>query len=976
MDDRSHGASRSRLFIRLGAPAQGTESAHFCSSGPLLSQSAQPVGELIRHRARRCNRIHTHNAARLRTAAFVLFALVCALALLPTRAFAASNKVVRVAYPISEGYETGGEGEPKEGWGYEYLQELSYHTGWTYEYVYGDFGELVDKLAAGEVDLMGNLSYTDERAESIAYSANPQGSEKYYICGRADDEVLATADPKTLMGKKVGVVAGVYQATLAQEWIDDEAPGAELVEFGTNRELIDALERGTVDAVVNTDTSSLATSIPIYYIGSSDYYLAVAQGKTKLLSELNKAMAQITATNPHYNEEVRSGTASAGAVSLSLTAAEQKWVSAHKGAVTIGYLQRALPYSALGEEDLMDGALTAFTSELESTFGVSVETRPYATSTALIDAVKSGEVDAAAPLSGDSWILEQDGLAQTESLVTAGVSLLTLSTEGDYMGTVGYSKMDPFASKSLERIFTSGTLKTYKSTVDAIEALRQGKVSSLAIPSASLDTVKDRYGLDSATSIVLPQTFELSVVLKKGRPELLDILDKAIGNARSNVAAATLSHYSYSDVEGTPLSRFFERNAVPLLIFFVLVLLAAVACLTHALRRARTAETRALLASKAKTNFLNRMSHDIRTPLNGIIGLLEVSDLHADDTKILAQNRAKEQIAANHLLELLNDVLEMGRLEDADIELENVPFNMIDVFEDALVITRLRAEEMGVTVSWSEDDRPPYPHVVGSATSLRRILLNLLSNAVKYNKPGGEIRCSLKALRVNEGVVTYRIGVADTGIGMSAEFLEHIFEPFSQEKMDARSTYQGSGMGMPIVRALVSKMGGSIEVASAVGEGSTFTVELPFAIDEDADAAKEEAQVAQAKPSIEGMHIMLVEDNELNREIADELLEMNGASVECAENGREAVELFRRKPEGTYDVILMDVMMPVMNGYEAARTIRLMDKRDAASVPIVALTANAFLEDIRAAHDAGMNDHISKPINIDVVVQTLGKYRK
>ncbi len=394
------------------------------------------------------------------------------------------------------------------------------------------------------------------------------------------------------------------------------------------------------------------------------------------------------------------------------------------------------------------------------------------------------------------------------------------------------------------------------------------------------------------------------------------------------------------------------------------------------LKQAVQAEREADRANSAKSNFLSRMSHDIRTPLNGIIGLLEVSDLHADDTKILAQNRAKEQIAANHLLELLNDVLEMGRLEDADIELENVPFNMIDVFEDALVITRLRAEEMGVTVSWSEDDRPPYPHVVGSATSLRRILLNLLSNAVKYNKPGGEIRCSLKALRVNEGVVTYRIGVADTGIGMSAEFLEHIFEPFSQEKMDARSTYQGSGMGMPIVRALVSKMGGSIEVASAVGEGSTFTVELPFAIDEDADAAKEEAQVAQAKPSIEGMHIMLVEDNELNREIADELLEMNGASVECAENGREAVELFRRKPEGTYDVILMDVMMPVMNGYEAARTIRLMDKRDAASVPIVALTANAFLEDIRAAHDSGMNDHISKPINIEVVVQTLGKCRK
>ncbi len=687
-------------------------------------------------------------------------------------------------------------------------------------------------------------------------------------------------------------------------------------------------------------------------------------------------MAQIVATNPHYNEEVRSGAASLVGESLYLTSAERSWVDSHGGGITLGYLSHAFPYSALGAEGYMEGAFAAFAAELESTFGITVDTRAYATTEDLLAAVESGEVDVAAPISCDYFRAEEYGLAQTRSITTAGVSLITFDVQGDYLGNIGYSQMDPLSGELLGLMFAKGELRASSDTSSAVAALRAGKVSSLAIPSSSLDTVKDEFKLDNVTSIALPQTVELVAVLAKGQPELLDILDKAVGNSHSNVAAATLSHYSYADTDGTALSRFFEKYAVTLLICFVAALLAGIFFLSSALRRARAAEKHALLASKAKTNFLNRMSHDIRTPLNGIIGLLQVSELHPDDIEALARNRAKEKVAANHLLELLNDVLEMGRLEDADVELENRPFDIREVMHDVLVLTRLRADENGVNLAADDGFELEYPYVIGSATSLRRILLNLLSNAVKYNKPGGEIACALSLVGAGAGVATYRISVADTGIGMSDEFLERIFEPFSQEKNDARSTYQGSGMGMPIVHGLVQKMGGTISVTSKLGEGSTFVVDLPFAIDPNPEAHAAQDGRAAVEASIEGMHILLVEDNELNRQIATELLEMNGASIECAVNGLEAVETFARRPEGTFDAILMDVMMPVMGGYEASREIRLMDKRDAAEVPIVALTANAFLEDVKAAHDAGMNDHVSKPINIDVVIRTLAKYRK
>jgi len=380
-------------------------------------------------------------------------------------------------------------------------------------------------------------------------------------------------------------------------------------------------------------------------------------------------------------------------------------------------------------------------------------------------------------------------------------------------------------------------------------------------------------------------------------------------------------------------------------------------------------------ANQAKSEFLTRMSHDIRTPLNGIIGLLEISETHAEDFNLQRANRAKARIAADHLLGLINDVLDMTKLEDNNTELVREPFNIYSLSSDVKTICQIRAAENGVTIETDKGTNLDYVHLIGSPLHIKRVFMNLLNNAIKYNKPNGKICCSSRMISHDENTVTYEFAVKDTGIGMSEEYLEHIFEPFSQEKADARSRYQGSGMGMAIVKALVDKMGGSIRVESEPGVGSTFFVTLTFEIDH------EDHHVSFDKPedketSIAGMNILVVEDNELNREIAVCILKDAGANVTTANDGAQAVDIYEKNRAGAFDAILMDVMMPVMNGYDATRTIRKSEKSDAQTIPIIAMTANAFAEDVEHAREAGMTRHLAKPLDTKKLMETIAEYNE
>ncbi|MDD6489363.1 MAG: ATP-binding protein [Clostridia bacterium] len=380
-------------------------------------------------------------------------------------------------------------------------------------------------------------------------------------------------------------------------------------------------------------------------------------------------------------------------------------------------------------------------------------------------------------------------------------------------------------------------------------------------------------------------------------------------------------------------------------------------------------------ANAAKSVFLSQMSHDIRTPLNGIIGLLNLDSNHPDDLKLLNENREKAKVAANHLLSLVNDVLELSKLDDQNIEFVNEVFNVAELTSDVMTISQMRAIEYGITLNCdTEKAGDSALCVYGSPLHVRQILLNIFSNAIKYNKSGGSVNAKIEMTEKDDCTVTYRYTISDTGIGMSEEFIKHIFEPFTQEHTDARSTFKGTGLGMAIVKRLVDKMNGTIEISSQKGVGSTFIVTLPFEISKEKAESKPDEKLTHI--NISGIKVLLVDDVELNLEIAQMLLEDEGVVITTASDGQQALNVFANSPEGTYNAILMDVMMPVMNGLEATRAIRALNRPDAKTIPIIAMTANAFAEDARSCIEAGMNEHLSKPLNMQILISTLAKYLK
>ena len=379
-------------------------------------------------------------------------------------------------------------------------------------------------------------------------------------------------------------------------------------------------------------------------------------------------------------------------------------------------------------------------------------------------------------------------------------------------------------------------------------------------------------------------------------------------------------------------------------------------------------------ASQAKTEFLSRMSHDIRTPLNGIIGLLEINERHFDDRALVQENHRKMSVAANHLLSLINDVLQMSKLEDGSVVLTHEFISLVDLTQDIVNIIVNRAVESGLVWDYEKGKSViPYPYIYGSPVHLRQIFLNIYGNCIKYNRPGGRITTIVDTLEEHDGICTYRWTISDTGVGMSQEFLQHIFEPFAQEKTDARSAYQGTGLGMAIVKNLLDQMSGTIHITSEVGVGSTFVITIPFEIAPPPESA---APVEEPESDISGVRLLLAEDNDLNAEIAQMLLEDKGASVTVVADGEQALKLFESNPAGTFDGILMDVMMPVMDGLAATRAIRALDRPDAQKIPIIAMTANAFEEDAKRCIAAGMNAHLAKPLDVKKMSATIARYCK
>ena len=919
--------------------------------------------------------------ALYRTLAVALAALAILSAVMPAPAFAADSdqqvKTVRVGWLVNnKGFQEGMPGERLSGWGYEYLQTLSYYTkGWQYEYVSGTFTELMGMLEAGEIDLMPNISYSEERAQKLLFSSNPEGAERYYIYAKPDRDDLAKGDPQALQGLTIGCNPGAMQTYIGQQWLTNEGITCTYKEIDTGGALFEALADGEVDAVIMNDTISSPDASPMFYVGSSDYYFAVPKSRPDLMSDINAAMMTIARDNPRYNEEVKSSYSTQNSGSASLTGTETTWLKENGNTITLGYLKNQLPYCTQNDDGEMEGSLASLATTLHDKFGITVKTIALSNNKQMIKALSNGTIDVALPLFRDYWLAEQTGVIQSNSMGTVSLTAIHSGKNlNSDLKNIACTKSTIVNRFELESLFPNATVTEYSNDGEVLKALNEGKTRCIIVPSTRLETLRDTYDIEDFETQELTNTAQLSCLISRGKPELLGIINKGIVNAGESLSANSYFPTSYSAQESDTF-QFFYRNRTAIATVIICILLTSIAILVWSLYRAQEERQKADAANAAKTAFLTRMSHDIRTPLNGILGLIEIEELKDGDMQVARESRAKARVAANHLLSLINDILEMGKIEDRKLTLEHAPFNLKELCDDALVLCKLRASGNGITM---QDNSLPYatgPYMIGSPTHIRRIIINLLDNSIKYNKHGGTVTFLSNVKPLNDSRALFCFTIEDTGIGMTPEFLKHIYEPFAQEGDDARSKFQGTGMGMPIVKSLIDMMGGTIEISSEVGVGSTFNVQIPLEIDKNPRA---HIKPAEATPncSLAGMNVLLAEDNDLNAEIAQALLESEDVVVTRAANGNEVVDLYLSHPAGSFDAILMDIMMPGMDGYEATRAIRLSGKPDAADIPIIALTANAFAEDAKAARDAGMNAHLPKPLDFKKLKNILARIKQ
>ena len=916
-----------------------------------------------------------------RTLAIALAALAVLSAAMPAPAFAVDSdqqvKTVRVGWLVNnKGFQEGAPGERLSGWGYEYLQTLSYYTkGWQYEYVSGTFTELMDMLEAGEIDLMPNISYSPEREQKLLFSSNPEGTERHYIYARPDRDDLAKGDPQALQGLTIGCNSGVMQTIVGQQWLADEGVTCTYKEIDTGSALFEALADGEVDAVIMNDTISSPDASPMFYVGSSDYYFAVPKSRPDLMNDINAAMTTIARDNPRYNEEVKSSYSTQNSGSSSLTGTETTWLKENGNTITLGYLKNQLPYCTQNDDGEMEGSLASLATTLHDKFGITVTTVAISNNQQMLKALSNGTIDVALPLFRDYWLAEQKGVIQSNPMGTVSLTAVHSSNNlNSDLKKIACTQDAIVNHSELESLFPDATITDYPNGNEALEALNKGEARCIIVPSTRLKTIRDTYNIEDFQTQELTDAAQLSCLISRGKPELLGIINKGIVNAGESLYASSYSPTSYSAQESDAF-RLLYRNRIVIAAVVICILLTGIVILVWSLHRAQKEQQKADAANAAKTAFLTRMSHDIRTPLNGILGLIEIEELKDGDMQVARESRAKARVAANHLLSLINDILEMGKIEDRKLTLEHAPFNLKELCDDALVLCKLRASGNGITM---QDNSLPYatgPYMIGSPTHIRRIIINLLDNSIKYNKRGGSVTFSSQTKPLDDGRALFCFSVSDTGIGMAPEFLKHIYEPFAQEGDDARSKFQGTGMGMPIVKSLIELMGGTIEISSEVGAGSTFDVQIPLDIDK-TPQARERADGQANSCSLAGMNVLLAEDNELNAEIAQALLESEGIVVTRTADGNETVDLYVGRPAGSFDAILMDIMMPGMDGYEATRAIRLSEKADAADIPIIALTANAFAEDAQAAHDAGMNAHLPKPLDFNKLKNMLARIKK
>ena len=928
-------------------------------------------------------------------------AVLCLLLLLsvalPVKAAAetAPAKVVRVG-SFEDTFNYCNEKGARKGYGYELLETLSGYTGWQFEYVTCDWSDCFEKLENGEIDIMGGISYTEDRAEEMLFSDEPMGEEKYYLYADLSRADISASDFKTLDGKKIGVVMGTEPEVMLTEWEEKHGIKTQHVNISNNEDVKQKLANHEIDCFVSLEESYWAELgiSTITRVGKSSIYYVLNKDRSDLKEELDNAMRALDEEAPFYTADLCKKYFSLDYKPI-LTGEEKAWLKEH-GAIRMGFLTSDSGVStydpATGE---ITGTITDYIQFARDCLGnQELEFRlvGYDDKEAELNALKSGEIDMIFHFDQSPNLAEEYRLARTNTTWTANMMVVTnkqLFIENQ-VNRVAVPQNKISLTRYIAFYYPQWEIVDCDTQEDAIKLVKDGQADCFITGISSEAKYSKNYGF---YSVPLPNPANSCFAVKSGNRSLLSILNKTIKAMPANMLTSSLAMHK-SSARKVTLSEFIRDNFFMVLLvssIFVAVILLTILKLLLKARKAEAAARKAAndtqelnaklqiaaenaeSANRAKSTFLFNMSHDIRTPMNAIIGYADLASRHLDDPAKLEKYMENIQVCGQNLLMLLNNVLDLARIENDKTEMEYSVSDVDKDFRNCIAMFQNQADSKGQTLTVTT--QLPYPYIYADIPHLTEVCTNLVSNAVKYTGAGGTIRCGItQKPGEKEGWCDTVVTVADNGIGMSQEFQKHIFEPFERERTSTVSKVEGSGIGMGIVKKLVGLMGGTVEVESKIGVGSTFTVTIPCRIaSEDEIQAKREINPSDQK-CLCGTRILLTEDNDLNAEIATELLQEEGCTVDRAKDGVECVDMLEKAANGTYQLILMDVQMPVMNGYDATKKIRRMDDPQKANIPIVAMTANAFSEDKQVALDAGMNDHIAKPINMSVLVPTLRKY--
>ena len=1068
-----------------------------------------------------------------RKSACVMLSLLLLLsAVLPVKAAAetASAKVVRVG-SFEDTFNYVNEKGARKGYGYELLETLSGYTGWQFEYVTCDWSDCFEKLKNGEIDIIGGISYTEDRTQEMLFSDEPMGVEKYYLYADLSRADISASDFKTLNGKKIGVLMGTEPEVMLAEWEEKYGLKTEHVNISNNEDVKQKLANHEIDCFVSLEESFWAERgiSTITRVGESGIYYAINKNRPDIKEELDDAMRALDEAVPFYTADLYKRYFSMDYTPI-LTGEEKAWLRKH-GAIRMGFLASDSGVStfdpATGE---FTGVITDYIQFAADCLGnqeLEFQLVGYDSKEAELDALKSGEIDMIFHCDQNPNLAEEYHFACTNTTWTSNLMAVTNKQHfnENNVNRIAVPQNKLSLKKYLAFYYPQWEIVDCDTQEDAARLVKDGQADCFVTGISSENKYSKKY---SFYSVPLVNPVRSCFAVNSGNRSLLSILNKTIKAMPVNMLAGALAMYK-SSARKVTLSDFIKDNFFKVMLISSIAVAVVLLTILMLLQKARKAEAaarkaasdtqelnaklqvaveKAETANRAKSTFLSNMSHDIRTPMNAIIGFTTLALSNIDDTDRVKDYLAKTLASSNHLLSLINDVLDMSRIESGKIHLEEVEVNLSDVLHDlkTIVSGQIYAKQLELymdAMDVTDED------VYCDKTRLNQILLNLLSNAIKFTPAGGTVSVRVRQLVGKvRGCGQYEFRIKDNGIGMSQEFAQKIFEPFERERTSTVSRIQGTGLGMAITKNIVDMMGGTIEVQTAQGKGTEFTVCVPMraqteqrpvekiteleglkalVVDDDFNTCDSVTKmlvkvgmraewtlsgkeaVLRARQSIEmsdayhayiidwrlpdmngievtrqirslhddtpiiiltaydwsdieveakaagvtafcakpmfmsdlretlmsalgqkpadavqgllpeknadfkGKHILLVEDNELNREIAQEILREYGFLVDSAENGAVAVEKVSTAAPGSYDLVLMDVQMPIMDGYTATRKIRALDDPARAKLPIIAMTANAFDEDRRNALESGMNGFLSKPIVIDDLVQELHK---